>query len=98
MAPSGGEALYVLVHTPYLRQHHDWSKMLPAYRRRIIDKLKSTAGLSDIEDRIVVERALTPHYGADCPVVVAYRITWPDQKIIRGTLSTIAKLVREAGK
>ena len=30
------------------------------------------------------------------PVVVAYRITWPDQMIIRGTLSTIAKKVREA--
>lgn len=43
-----------------------------------------------------IERALTPHYGADCPVVVAYRITWPDQMIIHGTLSTIAKKVREA--
>jgi precorrin-4/cobalt-precorrin-4 C11-methyltransferase len=43
-----------------------------------------------------VERALTPHYGADCPVVVAYRITWPDQLIIRGTLSTIARKVRQA--
>ena len=33
-APAGGEALYVLVHTPYLRPHHDWKKMLPAYRQR----------------------------------------------------------------
>ncbi len=43
-----------------------------------------------------IERALTPHYGADCPVVVAYRITWPDQMIVRGTLSTIARKVRAA--
>ena len=43
-----------------------------------------------------IERALTPHYGADCPVVVAYRVTWPDQLIIRGTLATIAKKVRAA--
>ena len=43
-----------------------------------------------------IERALTPHYGADCPVVVVYRVTWPDQMVIRGTLSTIAKKVREA--
>jgi precorrin-4/cobalt-precorrin-4 C11-methyltransferase len=43
-----------------------------------------------------VERALTPHYGADCPVVVVYRVTWPDQLIIRGTLATIAKKVRAA--
>jgi precorrin-4/cobalt-precorrin-4 C11-methyltransferase len=42
------------------------------------------------------ERALTPYYGADCPVVVAYRITWPDQLILRGTLSTIAAQVRAA--
>ncbi len=43
-----------------------------------------------------VERALTPHYGADCPVVVLYRVTWPDQKIIHGTLATIAAKVRAA--
>lgn len=59
-APEGGEALYVLVHTPYLRPHHDWSRMFPAYRQVILDKLKRTAGLADIEDRIVYESALTP--------------------------------------
>ncbi|MFM8633977.1 MAG: phytoene desaturase family protein [Planctomycetia bacterium] len=60
VAPPGGEALYVLVHTPYLRPHHDWSTMLPAYRNRIIEKLKTTAGMRDLEDHIVFERALTP--------------------------------------
>jgi phytoene desaturase len=59
-APAGGEALYVLVHTPYLRPDHDWKKMFPAYRQVILDKLKRTAGLTDIEDRIVFEAALTP--------------------------------------
>ena len=59
-APPGGEALYVLVHTPYLRPHHDWSRMFPAYRQRILDKLKRTAGMEDIEERIVAERHLTP--------------------------------------
>jgi phytoene dehydrogenase-like protein len=34
--------------------------MLPAYRQVILDKLKRTAGLTDIEDRIVFELALTP--------------------------------------
>lgn len=43
-----------------------------------------------------VERALTPHYGADCPVAVIYRASWPDQQIIRGTLSDIRGKVREA--
>lgn len=59
-APAGGDALYVLVHTPYLRPHHDWSKMLPHYRQVILNKLKRTAGLADIEDRIIFEEALTP--------------------------------------
>jgi precorrin-4/cobalt-precorrin-4 C11-methyltransferase len=43
-----------------------------------------------------IERALTPHYGADCPVIVAYRVGWPDQQFIRGTLATIAGKVRAA--
>jgi diapolycopene oxygenase len=60
VAPPGGEALYVLVHTPYLRPDHDWSRMLPEYRRIILEKLKRTAGMEDIESRIVVEHALTP--------------------------------------
>ncbi|MGF7160566.1 phytoene desaturase [Rhodoligotrophos appendicifer] len=60
VAPEGGEALYVLVHTPYLRPHHDWSKMLPQYRAVILDKLKRCAGMPDIEERIEFEAALTP--------------------------------------
>lgn len=43
-----------------------------------------------------VRRALEPTYGANCPVVVVYRATWPDQQIIRGTLATIGARVREA--
>ncbi len=46
-APPGGEALYVLVHAPYLRPHHDWKKMLPEYRRVILEKLKRTAQMPD---------------------------------------------------
>ena len=60
VAPPGGEALYILVHTPYLRPHHDWTKMLPAYREVILDKLARTAGLTDLRSRIRVERILTP--------------------------------------
>jgi precorrin-4/cobalt-precorrin-4 C11-methyltransferase len=38
---------------------------------------------------------LTPHYGADCPVVVVYRVGWPDQHTIRGTLADIKAKVKE---
>ncbi len=60
VAPQDGEALYVLVHTPYLRSHHDWNKMFPDYRRVILEKLRRGAGLADIESRIRFESALTP--------------------------------------
>lgn len=43
-----------------------------------------------------IERQLIPYYGEDCPVVVGYRVSWPDQMIIRGTLSDIRKKVRAA--
>ena len=50
----------MLVHTPYLRPHHNWPQFFPAYRQTIVQKLARTAGLTDLEDRIVYEHALTP--------------------------------------
>ena len=38
-------------------------------------------------ERVVAE--LTPHYGADCPVAIVYHASWPDEKIIAGTLGDI---------
>ena len=46
-------------------------------------------------DQVVAE--LSRAYGAEAPVVVAYRVSWPDQLIIRGTLADIAARVRQAG-
>lgn len=60
VAPARGEALYVLVHTPYLRPHHDWRQLFPNYRQTILDKLARTANLLDLEGRIRFERWLTP--------------------------------------
>jgi phosphate starvation-inducible protein PhoH len=37
-----------------------WSQMFPDYRRVILKKLARSAGLDDLERRIVVEHALTP--------------------------------------
>jgi precorrin-4/cobalt-precorrin-4 C11-methyltransferase len=41
-----------------------------------------------------VTAELSPHYGEDCPVVVVYRATWPDEKVVRGTLADIRQKVR----
>jgi precorrin-4/cobalt-precorrin-4 C11-methyltransferase len=44
-----------------------------------------------------VVRALTPHYGENCPAVVAVRVSWPDELLIRGTLADIRDKVKAAG-
>jgi precorrin-4/cobalt-precorrin-4 C11-methyltransferase len=45
-------------------------------------------------DAIVEE--LIPHYGADCPVAVVMRASWPDERVLRGTLEDIrAQLAAE---
>ena len=44
-----------------------------------------------------VVKELSPLYGEDCPVVVAYRVSWPDQAFLRGTLSDIRAKVKDAG-
>ena len=38
---------------------------------------------------------LTPEYGKDCPVAVIFRASWPDQRIVRATLSTIDASIGE---
>ena len=49
--------------------------------------------LDDVVDRLV------PHYGADCPVAVVWRATWPDQRIVRATLrSLVAATDGERGR
>jgi precorrin-4/cobalt-precorrin-4 C11-methyltransferase len=39
---------------------------------------------------------LVPHYGADCPVAVVYRASWPEERIVRGTLGTIVAALKES--
>jgi len=43
-----------------------------------------------------VAESLVPAYGKECPVAVVHKASWPDQVIVRGTLSDIAEKVREA--
>jgi precorrin-4/cobalt-precorrin-4 C11-methyltransferase len=44
-------------------------------------------GVQKIDDIVAT---LVPHYGADCPVAVVARVTWPDERTLRGTLGDIA--------
>lgn len=49
-----------------------------------------------IRNLVYVREALEPFYGADCPVVIAYRATWPDELYIRTTLAEMKDEVRKA--
>lgn len=44
-------------------------------------------------ERVVEE--LTPHYGPDCPVAVVWRASWPDERVVRATLSTLQTAIGE---
>ncbi|MEX0953927.1 MAG: precorrin-4 C(11)-methyltransferase [Rhizobiaceae bacterium] len=45
-------------------------------------------------DRVVAE--LTPLYGADCPVAVVAHASWPNERIVRGTLADIEDKLKDA--
>ncbi len=48
-----------------------------------------------VVDKLVAE--VTPFYGADCPAAIVYRASWPDERVLTGTLATIAGQAAEAG-
>jgi precorrin-4/cobalt-precorrin-4 C11-methyltransferase len=50
-----------------------------------------------INNLAAVVRETAPFYGEDCPVVVAYRVGWPDETFLHGTLATIRDRVKAAG-
>ena len=50
-----------------------------------IEKLRETA------------QTLSNHYGADCPAAVVHRASWPEEKVIRGTLADIADRTEPEG-
>jgi precorrin-4/cobalt-precorrin-4 C11-methyltransferase len=65
-------------------------------RLELLGASKATLAIHlSIRNLAYVETALTPHYGADCPVIVIYRATWPDEEIIVTTLAEMRARVRE---
>ena len=42
-----------------------------------------------------VRDELIPHYGADCPVAVVFRASWPEQRVIRATLGSLDASIGE---
>ena len=52
--------------------------------------------LSIMNVQFVVSQLL-PLYGAECPAIVVFHASWPDERILRGTLATIEAIVLAAG-
>ncbi len=66
-----------------------------------LDRLASTGStlciFLSVHNIAHITHQLATHYGADCPAAVVYRASWPDQKLITGTLTDLAAKVLEAG-
>ena len=72
------------------------SPMPESERLEVLGASKATLAIHlSIRNLAYVEEALTPHYGADCPVVIVYRATWPDEEVIVTTLAGMRSRVRE---
>jgi precorrin-4/cobalt-precorrin-4 C11-methyltransferase len=71
------------------------SSMPEGEQLEILGQSKATLAIHlSIRNLDYVRRALEPYYGADCPVVIAYRATWPDELYIRTTLEGMKEEVR----
>lgn len=71
------------------------SQMPEGEQLEILGRSKATLAIHlSVRNLTYVEQSLTPFYGADCPVVIAYRATWPDEKYITTTLSEMKQAVR----
>jgi precorrin-4/cobalt-precorrin-4 C11-methyltransferase len=44
-----------------------------------------------------VVKRLIPFYGAECPAAVVFRASWPDERVVRAPLATIAEAVQDFG-
>ena len=74
------------------------SDMPPGEQLATLAQSRATLAIHlSINNLVPVVRELTPHYGPDCPAIVAYRVSWPDQQIIQGTLADIRDKVKPLG-
>lgn len=73
------------------------SSMPPGEQLEVLGKSGATMAIHlSIRNLDYIRTALSPYYGEDCPVVIAYRATWPDELYIRTTLGEMKEEVRKA--
>ena len=73
------------------------SKMPPGEDLESLGRSRATLAIHlSIRNTLEIQRKLIPIYGDSCPVIVAYRVGWPDQLIIRTTLGGLRDEIRAA--
>ena len=73
------------------------SSMPEGEQLEILGKSGATLAIHlSIRNLAYIRESLSPHYGDDCPVVIAYRATSPDELYIRTTLADMKDAVRQA--
>lgn len=72
------------------------SSMPEGEQLEVLGKSGATLAIHlSIRNLVYIREALEPYYGDDCPVVIAYRATWPDELYIKTTLSGMKEEVRK---
>lgn len=72
------------------------SAMPDGEQLEILGQSKATLAIHlSIRNLDYIRRSLEPYYGDDCPVVIAYRATWPDELYIKTTLAGMKEEVRK---
>lgn len=72
------------------------SSMPEGEQLEVLGKSGATLAIHlSIRNLVYIREALEPYYGADCPVVIAYRATWPDELYIKTTLAEMKEEVRK---
>jgi len=66
------------------------SEMPPAEDLKTLARTGSTLAIHlSINNLARILRELSPIYGDECPAAIVYRVSWPDEKLIRGTIGNI---------
>jgi len=73
------------------------SSMPKGEQLEVLGKSGATLAIHlSVRNLAYVREALEPYYGDDCPVVIAYRATWPDEQYIHTTLAEMKDAARKA--
>lgn len=92
LTPAGKNQTLIVTRAPGRtgREGHEDLSALAAHRTGMALFLSA-------EQMTEVAQALLPHYGAEAPVAVAHRVSWPDERVLRCSLGELVAKMAEHG-